>query len=270
MRRAALLAVLAALGVAGVASAAFTAGSETGTLDKVTATLRWDSGRDGPRHLRLTIARAGVTAFAGRVPDRLCPAGSCRVARRGDLHVVDLDRDGEPEVLVETDTGGAHCCSVLATYAYRGSTYRPLITDFRSTGFALRDVDRDGRTELAAYDVRFEDAFSSHAGSYPPPRVLRFDRGTGRPRMLDITRDFPGFVKAHATKTLKLLRRQRRGCECGGLMSAYVADEFLLRAGVAGLKEFDRARRRGLLGSARKAKAFRANLLGFLHETGYR
>ena len=49
-----------------------------------------------------------------------------------------------------------------------------------------------------------------------------------------------------------------------------MADEYLLGRGAVGLREFDRQSARGVLGSPRRARAFRTRLLARLRDYDYR
>ncbi len=267
--------MLLALG-AGPAAAQLTdeAGSQTSTLGNVSATLRWDKGDFGPKNVHLTIARAGVTALDAAIPVRKCAEGNvaCVIVPTGkdDLRVRDLNKDGEPEVLVDGFTRGAHCCTTLAIYHWTGTGYGEILRTFLSSGYGLKDFGADGLVEIVTDDVRFEDLFTSHATSFEPAQVLRFDGG----RLRDVTRRFPGEVRKNAAQAKKLFKVFKPGSagvrESRGVIAAYVADQYLLGRSGVGLRELDRQIRIGRLGTRTQGRAFRRQLLRYLDRFGYR
>jgi hypothetical protein len=268
------VAAAVALSVPSVSRAeGFPAGSETAAAGAVSATLHWDLGEFGPSHAVLEITRGSTLAFAREIPDVVC-TGFCQIVGTDDLSVTDLDSDGEGEVVVAASTGGEHCCFVMGVYDFRPATgtYGELVRDWGSTGFELRDLDHDARPEIVASDVRFDDLFTgSHAASFPPPAVFSYERPDGLPTLADVTTRYPALVARNAAEAKSVFRRFHRGdVNAGGFVAAYVADQYLLENGRAGLRELDRQIRRGILGTPRQAKAYRKRLLWLLHRFGYR
>lgn len=278
--RSGLLTVAAAATLTGATGAAAqtptTAGSETKSAAGVTATLSWEGSDYGVKSVRLKIARDsdGFVGFDATIPD-VCPDECALLEGADHLRVLDLDGDGSMEVTAEGFSNGAHCCIALGVYSTQpDGTYRQLVRNFGSYGYRLHDLGKDGRLEIDASDERFEDRFTSHAASFPPPRVFRFERtaaGTGRLR--DVTRSFPAVIRKNAADALKLIRGKEIPVDQGeraGVMSAYVADQYLLKQAKRGLAELDRAIKRRLLGTTKQGRAFRARLLRVLHAYKYR
>ncbi|HEY7623322.1 MAG TPA: VCBS repeat-containing protein [Solirubrobacteraceae bacterium] len=241
----------------------------------VQATLSWQAADFGVKDPRLVVVRAGVTLYDGSpVGDDRCSIG-CIFAVGGavtPLKVVDLDADGEPEVVVDAFTGGAHCCSLTEIFRFTGSAYARLEADWGSTGYTLKDLDGDGRPELSGYDWAFEDAFTSHAASFEPPLVLVYDPAA-KTGFRDVTRRFPALVRKNARDALHTLRRARRQhYETLGIVAAYVADLYLLGRGREVRPYLKRARKRGDLRTiaGRAPRSYESRLLKFLHKQGYR
>ncbi len=280
--RVARLAILAIVGaVAGGAAAPLAhaqapAGSVTKSSGIVTATLSWQAGEFAAGDPRLQVSRAGV------VVTDIPVANACRscqlFADRADsdysiMHVADLDADGEPEVLFDVYSGGAHCCTTTRFYAYRpasGSYRRAPSLYWGNAGYDVVDLDGDGRLELSGQDDAFAYAFASFAGSAFPPRIVRYTAGVAgaQPTLRDVTRRFPAVIRADASRLLKYIREQKprkKFYEAQGAIAAYVADEYLLKRGSVGKAELRRARRRGLT-----APGFQRDLLAFLRRLGYR
>jgi hypothetical protein len=241
----------------------------------VQTTLSWQAADFGVKDPRLVIVRAGATVYDGSpVGDDRCSVGCIFAIGGADtpLKVLDLDGDGEPEVVVDAFTGGAHCCSLAEVFRFTGSAYARVEADWGSNDYVLRDLDGDGRPELRGYDFAFEDAFTSHAASYEPPLVLAFDPAA-QGGFRDVTRRFPALVRKNASEALHVLRRARRQhVETVGIVAAYVADLYLLGRGREVRPYLKRARKRGdLRGVTGGApRSFDARLLKFLHKQGYR
>jgi hypothetical protein len=272
-RLAAACAVAAALAACGAgfgpaAALANDAGSVTHTAGAVTATLEWDGADgNGVANPRLSITRDG-TRYDLTIAD-ICEEGCILVpddAERGVgssiVKVVDLDGDGQPEVLVDVFSGGAHCCTTTRAFTWDGTGYQPTDIEWADAEYAVQDANGDGRPELVGQDASFAYAFTSYADSAFPPRVLQVDHG----KVVDVTRKFPKLVRAHASKLLKALRKAGKDSDVRGVLAAYVADEWLLgRGGSVGKAEIEHQRAKG-----RVSKGFGPLLLKRLKTWGYR
>jgi hypothetical protein len=252
----------AALAALALLPAAAYAGTESVTAGDVTATLRWSGEAAAVSNAALTIARGGVTAFDAPIPDVVCDG--CVVQNADDVRLANLDADGEPEVLVVANTGAAYCCTLAGLYDFAPATgrYVELVQGFQSSGFNLDDLDGDGVHEFVTRDGRFEEKFGPHAVSFPPVAVYRLEDGA----LADVTRSYPAAIRANAADAKRLFKRFRRGDPgAEGVVSAYVADQYLLGKGATGLRELDRQIKRGIV-----KKSFRSKLLKLLRRYGYR
>jgi hypothetical protein len=268
------LVVLAALSLPGAAQAEVKAGTVTATSGAVRATLSWKAGEFGARAARLTVARTGATLFDA-APSSDCedsclylPSG----ARTSPLQVADLDGDGEPEVLADVFTGGAHCCAKTALLRFTGSAYAVTEAEWGNGGYDLRDLDGDGRPELVSGDDAFAAAFTAYAASFSPPHVLDYDASVAG-SLRDVTRSFPALARTNGRRALRELRRARRqGGETLGFAAAYVADLYLQRKGRDVRPWLASARKRGDLRSidGPAPRSFDRRLLAFLRKHGYR
>jgi hypothetical protein len=262
-----LLGAVVALGAAFAAPAlANDAGSITHSAGAVSATLVWDKAEFGIGNPRLSVTRDGVS-YDVTISD-ICLEGCIVVSDLKDdppgtsaVKVADLDGDGEPEILVDVFSGGAHCCLTARLLTFSGTGYTPLDIGYGDVGYVLKDADGDGRPELVGYDPRFSSVFTAFAGSGFPPSVLQVEHGA----TVDVTRRFPKLIRTDAAARLKDLRKARRGDDVRGILAAYVADEYLLNKGSTGTREVDHLRRKGFV-----TKAFRPYLLKKLKAWGYR
>ena len=279
MNRAAALLIAAAAMLAGGAPAAGGA-TETASSGPVTASLSYSRTPDFTyEDLRLRIERGGVVALDAPIASLDCEygcwPGSVIYEDRQSVNVTDLDGDDDPEVLVDLYTGGAHCCLLTQIFAPRGASARSYARDehsFLDAGYTLRDLNADGVVEFRSADGRFAYAISSYAGSGLPIQIWRFQRGS----LADVTREFPGLIRADARHWWRRYRRdapKRPPFNDPGLgaLAAWAADEYRLGHGRRVQRELRRALRRGWLdgffGSGRRTVR---NLNALLREVGYR
>ena len=187
----------------------------------------------------------------------------------------DLDQDGEPEVVVDLYTGGAHCCVVSQIFRYRSARddYRPSRAFWGNPGYGFADYDGDGRPELVTRDDRFAYAFTAYAASVSPIRIWHYDAGA----LVDVTRDFPAVIARDAAELWRLYGRFRRSRfpEVRGVLAAYLADKALLGEEEEGWRRLRAALARGELGRAPAKDGYAAGarylekLRTFLRTTGY-
>lgn len=227
------LGAVLALALAAPAQAA-PAGAKTLTASGVTATLSWAAGSaDGidatAPHLR--IERAGTATLDADLA-RQCRLCGAVYAPQDALSLRDLDGDGEPEVLVDLFSGGAHCCSTTLIWFRRGDGWGRKVAGWGNAGYRLADLDGDGVPELVSADDAFSYAFTAFAYSWSPPFIQRFRAGLLR----DATRSFPRRVRADMARIRASLPAVRRSDgDPRGLVAGYAADLCLLgrRADVA-------------------------------------
>ncbi|MBI5103746.1 MAG: hypothetical protein HZB46_01925 [Solirubrobacterales bacterium] len=246
------------LAAVALAAAPAQAATVTGSLDDVSATLSWTQPEEygSATDVRLSITKGGVTST---------PAFPCEFCMLRDdpstVAVVDFDRESGPEVLVESYSGGAHCCWTGLLYYYDGEAWKRLDVETGNQGYQTMDLDSDGRTEIVTRDDRFAGAFTAYAASAAPVKVLQFEFGTLR----DLTRERKAYLRQDARRLRKELRSFKRGVDRRGFLAAYVAEEYLLGEGAAGRRELDRNQR-----EKRITRGFRRLLLKRLHAWGYR
>jgi hypothetical protein len=256
------------------AGALAAAKTETAGGGQVSVTLTYDQTSFDATNVRIAIARAGATLLDQAVPE---PCKTCAVVPQkvtggeGSLQVKDLDGDGEPEVLFDMYTGGAHCCSFTWIYRFTGSTYAGTPAVWGDQGYVIDDLDGDGRSELRSYDDSFAYEFTDFADSAFPPLIYSYRAGA----LTDVTRSFPKIVSVDANRQLRRYKRLRHRRDIRGVVAAYVADEYLLGRQAKGLALANLANRRGDLNGlghgdtwARNGRFIRT-LKKFLRKNGY-
>ncbi|MFL5957226.1 MAG: FG-GAP repeat domain-containing protein [Solirubrobacterales bacterium] len=221
----------------------------------------------------LTISRNGATLFDG-VPSLQECSDACAPSGFTDdppLRVLDLDGNGEPEVVYSAYSGGAHCCSIAQVYRLNAAAngYDTSEHDFGDPGFALKDLDGDGRPEWMTGDDAFAYRFTAYAFSALPVQVLRF----GADGFSDVTNSFPGTINSDLDRWWKRYRRvrgHRDGTELGPV-SAWAADMYRLGKRAHVLKVLRSEARHGRLrgpGHTQGARYVKV-LDKFLRKSGY-
>jgi streptogramin lyase len=224
---------------------------------------------------RVRINRRGKAVYAESVPPIDRSYGV--FGDTSSFAVRDLDGDGEPEVRLELNSNGAHCCTWSRIYRYSRGTYRPVVHYWRDDAASpgIRDLDGDGRPEFRSVDDRFAYAFASYAGSWMPIQIWSYRHG----RFRDVTRRFPAQVRRDAARVWRFYVRHRRmrGETVRGALPAWAADEYLLGRGSLVWPTLEREARAGYLDypkgggffGPRKAQGYLRQLRAFLRRTGY-
>jgi hypothetical protein len=282
--RAALASIVAVLALCATASGAEPASkhvvlsAQEGTVG---AQLSYQEGVGGNLpyfDLHLQITRAGESFYDQAVSSRYCGEGcvpepiGAGPTKTSPLAVGDLEGDGQPAVVLELSTGGAHCCSIVQVFSFDPGTmtYRSVERDFGDPGALVTDLAGDGRLELESADDRFAYEFAAYAYSGLPLQIWSFTEG----RFTDVTKQFPAAITADAARQLKGFLANRRQGYGLGLIAAWAADQELLghdglvRATLAREARHGRLRSRGHYGPS--GHAFVVKLLRFLARTGYR
>jgi hypothetical protein len=169
---------------------------------------------------RLRVVRDGATAFDAPLAIAGCEPAFCRPVQ---VRVVDLDGDGEPEVLADAFSQGAHCCTFTEFLRWDGSAYQATTHGWGDPGYRLRDLGGDGRRELITADDRFAYAFAAYAFGGEPVQILRYRAGA----LTDVTPHFRGRIRSDARRWRKAYRGAPRG-EALGVLAAWVADQWQL------------------------------------------
>ena len=227
-----LTAALAALSgpATATAAAAPTPKTETAAAGAVAATFTYtDVGESKWEDLKLTVTRAGVPVYDSAPTVEGCEEPYCMpfgiYADSQSLRVMDLDADGEPEVLIDLYTGGAHCCVIAQILRWTGTGYATASRDFADAGYTLEPGAAPGQPMVfTTGDQRFAYAFGPFAYAPFPVRLLTFTGGVWR----DVTRAHPETLRAEAAKLRKEYMKRRKGTLALGTLAAWAADEYRL------------------------------------------
>jgi hypothetical protein len=220
MQRGRLIAVLTMLVLCAPAAALATSGSRA----IISASIGVTGGRSGS--LMLSITRNGRVAYSRAVSAAGCNRRCSDVAvppGKSVLHVVGLDGDREPEVVLGLFTGGANCCFIDQVFSYDAGarTYVKTQHNFLNAGARLATLS--GRPVFMSGDARVTEAgFTDTADSGTPIQIWRFAHGS----FTDVTRSYPALIRADAAKWLRLFNHHLSNGV--GLIAAWAADEDLL------------------------------------------
>jgi hypothetical protein len=245
----------------------------TGHSGAVTATVSYVERSSFYDKLRLKIVRSGRTAVD--LPLQQAGCKDCNDFRPTAVTVRDLD-GGDPEVLVDLYTNGAHCCSLSLILRWDAAAhrYRSKLALWGNYGAKLADDDGDGLPELNAFDERFVYAYSAYVFSGAPPMILQYRQG----RLVDVTRQFPKEIAKHASEYGKMflkLQRPQKDVDLRTYVAVYVADQYLLGRPAEAQRALDYALAHGLLYSGRNylgapaGRNFVAVLMRDLRKWGY-
>jgi hypothetical protein len=165
----------------------------------------------------------------------------------GSASLQDLDQNGTPEVIIETYSGGAHCCTNFLIYTWNNKEFIKIETGLRDgSGGEFTDLDNDDKIEFVTADNAFLYYFSSYAGSFPPTMIFQLEAG----QFQEVTHQYPEQLQATAWKMYQLFLDRRHSGEVNGILAGYVAQKILLGEYQEGwnfmLANYDRSSRLGL------------------------
>jgi hypothetical protein len=139
----------------------------------------------------------------------------------------DLDGDRIPEVIVETYSGGAHCCTSFKIYSWQQNQFLTASIGMRNgSGGTFKDLDGDGSQEFLSYDNSFLYTFSSYADSFPPTQIYNLRQGT----LVETTRNYPKYLRERLKNFEKAIAETNGSpsVRSNGVLAGYVAQKSLL------------------------------------------
>ena len=232
-----------ALAVAMLAVAAPAAGAETqrdGARDVALGSQVSWSGEANPQPVRYRFGDINVSVrprvdeqfedlvapvvtleVPGRAPVVLEGADT-RPSYEHEIGVGRLDRNGTRFLILQSFTGGAHCCNAIQIALIPAAGPVTLVDlgawDGGPAEEMPKDEDGDGVVDFVQRDDRFLYAFSSYAGSFAPPQIINIVGGW----VVDVS-ERPSFRRFF----LEAMNDAREGCRDGfernGGCAGYVA-----------------------------------------------
>jgi hypothetical protein len=251
--------------------------TQTASGGAVTATFTFTGKFPTYSGLHLTIAQSGSVLYDQPVTSKACGsicAPGAFGAKASSVHVIDLDHTGQPNVVLDLYTGGAHCCSVEQVFTFDPgtNTYAMVERNFGDPGTRIEDLNHDGIFEFVTADDAFAYAFTDFAASGLPLQILDFS-GT---RFQDVTNSYPALIRKDAATWLKAFKGEARQHypDSVGVIAAWAADEYRLGKSAAANRFLHQQAKAGHLKSALgrsvpQGQRFVAALLRFLRRHGY-
>jgi hypothetical protein len=285
VRRCGFLAAAVAACLAAAPAAPAAVRHEQAQAGPIVASLDYEvQGYGASSNVHLSITRETSAALVADDVGASCalcrgatPVGGLSGSGARSLTIRDLDGDGEPEVIVDLYTGGAHCCSISVIYRYSSSAarYVRLAHVWGDPGYGLVPAPGGGPPLFKTADDRFADAFCAFACSLLPVQLLRLEPSGLR----DVTRMDPALVRDDLGQLLKLYRRERTRkadrLAIKGILPALCADYYNLSQPRSCAALLERARRRGELAhhagdQAPDGRRYIRSVQRFLARQGYR
>ena len=94
------------------------------------------------------------------------------IERISSLKAEDLDADGKKEILIETYTGGAHCCTSLFIARIKDKKFNYLDTIYwGNCSYFIEDLNNDGKKEIIGRNDMFAYFFTNFSMSRFPVQI---------------------------------------------------------------------------------------------------
>jgi hypothetical protein len=248
--------------------------TQTASSGNLTATFRFSGKYPNYSGERITIAQGGNVLYDQPVNSHLCGAACAPGApdvKQSSVRVLDLEQNGQPDVVLDLFSGGAHCCSIEQIFSFAPATMTYVKTErnFGNPGVRIVDLNRDGRYEFLTADDSFAYRFTDFAASGLPIQILTF----ANRHFTGVTRRYPKLIAKDAAVWLGLFRQHYD--DSVGFIAAWAADEYLLGHGKRVRRYLARQLKAGHLNSALSpeepgGRRFVTILQNFLRERGYR
>jgi hypothetical protein len=261
---------------AGLASSA-SAATQTASSGNVSATFTFSGTYPNYTDESLAIAQSGQVLYNQPVTANPC-GGQCAPgstsAKQPSVQVLDLEHDGQPDVVLDLFSGGAHCCSIAEIFSFDPGTMTYVRTqrDFGDPGDQIVDLDHNGRYEFLTADDSFAYEFTDFAASGLPIQILTF----AGDRFHNVTRSYPQLIAKDAAGWLKAFKSMAKQhySDSVGVIAAWAADEDLLGHSKLVTRYLNQQARAGHLNSPLSpveadGRKFVSNLQRFLRRHGY-
>lgn len=214
-----------------LAAPAALATTQTAQSGNVTATFTFSGSYPNFSGLRLTIAQGSTVFYDAPVVSTLCGAYCAPASPSGktsSVHVLDLEHDGQPDVLLDLYSGGAHCCWIEQIFSFDPGTMTYAMTqrDFGDPGEEVVDLRHNGHDEFLTADDSFAYEFTDFAASGLPIQILTFSNH----RFSNVTRQYPKLIARDAARWMKAFNSMAKQhySDSVGVVAAWAADEELL------------------------------------------
>jgi hypothetical protein len=205
--------------------------TQTASAGNVTATFTFQGKFPNYQGQRLQISQGGSVLYDQPVTSKFC-ANLCApytaVTGRSDVAVVDLEHTGQPDVVLDLYSGGAHCCTIVQIFSFDPGTMTYVKTErnFGDPEARIVDLGHNGRFEFLTADDSFAYAFTDFAASGLPIEIETFSNR----HFTSVTRRYPRLIAKDAAIWLRAFKAQasEHYSDSVGVIAAWAADEDLL------------------------------------------
>ncbi|MGB7913175.1 MAG: hypothetical protein WCF59_13225 [Desulfobaccales bacterium] len=153
--------------------------------------------------------------------------------------LIDFERTGEPEVVLNVSSQHAYCCSFTFIYHYvpARNTYALLKhcwTNYRNQA-SLQDLDKDGGLEFVSRNEDFSGEFGPYAVSGAAPiQIWRYQQG----RLQEVTGRYSDLIRQDAQGWWEEYQQKESDWYHQPMpLTAYLADMYLLGQGQKGWQQ---------------------------------
>jgi hypothetical protein len=267
------LIVVFVLATSFAAAPAALARTQTAHSGNVSATFTFNGKFPNFTGERIAIAQAGQVLYDQPVVSKECQSDCApgSTGKQSSVHVVDLEHDGQPDVVLDLFSGGAHCCSIEEIFSFDPGTMTYVETErnFGDPGERIADLGHNGRHEFLTADDSFAFEFTDFASSGLPIQILTFSNR----RFANVTRSYPKLIAKDAAVWLRAFKSMAKEHfqDSVGVIAAWAADEDLLGHSKQVSRYLALQVKAGHLKAPQGpgGKRFVANLQRFLRKHGY-
>lgn len=110
----------------------------------------------------------------------------------------DITGEGNPDVVIDSYTGGAHCCFITTVYDLGSTLLKVLETRESNCGGKFEDLDGDRTLEFITCDDSFVYQYCCYAGTPVVKVILKYEAGKGyRPAGPRFAQQYAADIAAH-------------------------------------------------------------------------
>ena len=205
--------------------------TQTAESGNVTATFTFSGSYPNFTVLHLTIAQGSTVFYDEPVTSKLC-GSYCAPASPSDktssVHILNVEHDGQPDVVLDLYNGNTHCCSIEQIFSFDPGTMTYAMTQhyFGDPGEEIVDLGHNGRYQFLTADDAFAYEFTDFAASGLPIQIFTFSHR----HFFNVTRHYPKLIARDAARWLKAFNSMatQHYPDSVGVVAAWAADEELL------------------------------------------
>ena len=214
-----------------IAGAATKTTTQTASAGNITASYTYNPNPPFSQHSNLKIIQSGKVVYNQVVSSvwcgKVCWPDFITEGKKV-IHVVKLQRNGTPSVVLDLYSGGAHCCSIEQVYTFKlnSTTVHKFEHNFGDPGEQLVQIGQNHSYDLLSADDHFAYEFTDFAASGLPIEILSFSGSTFH----NITRSFPNLIAKDAKVWINVFKSRASSHyeDSVGGVAAWAADEDML------------------------------------------